>query len=166
MTLCYPTDCSPPGSSVHGILQARILEYTGLPCPSPGDLTNPGIEPRSPALQVDSFPSEPPGKHMRACFYNFCRFIVLSLFFTELKSFYLWCDASQFKASQAAPVVKNLPANAGDIRHVGSILGLGRSPRGGHGNPLQYSCLKNPMDRGAWRATVHRVTKSRIRLSD
>ena len=42
------------------------------------------------------------------------------------------------------------PANAGDIRHVGSIPGLGRSPGGGHGNPLQYSCLKNPMDRGAW----------------
>ena len=47
-------------------------------------------------------------------------------------------------------VVKNLPANAGD---AGSISGLGRSPGGGHGNPLQYSCLKNPMDRGAWQAT-------------
>ena len=53
-------------------------------------------------------------------------------------------------------VEKNLPANAGDM---GSILGLGRSPGGGHGNPLQYSCLQNPMDRGAWQATVHRVTE-------
>ena len=56
-------------------------------------------------------------------------------------------------------VVKNLSANAGDIRDVGSIPGLGRSPGGGHGNPLQYSCLENPTDRGAWQATVHRVTE-------
>ena len=63
-------------------------------------------------------------------------------------------------ASQVVLVVKNLPASAGDIRDVGSIPGLGRSPGGGHGNPLQYSCLQNPMDRGAWRATVHGVTKS------
>ena len=59
-TLCDPMDCSPPGSCVHGILQARILEW--LPCPTPGDLPNPGIKPRSPALQADSLPSEPPGK--------------------------------------------------------------------------------------------------------
>ena len=58
-------------------------------------------------------------------------------------------------ASQKVLVVKNLPVNAGDIRDTGSILGLGRSPGGGHGNPLQYSCLKNCMDRGAWQATIH-----------
>ena len=52
-------------------------------------------------------------------------------------------------------VVKNPPDNAGDIRDVGSIPGLGRSPGGGTGNPLQYSCLRNPMDEGAWWATVH-----------
>ena len=52
-------------------------------------------------------------------------------------------------------MIKNLPANAGEIRDAGSIPGLGRSPGRGHGNPLQYSCLENPMDRGAWRATVH-----------
>ena len=52
------------------------------------------------------------------------------------------------------PVVKNLPANAGDIRVVGSIPGLGRSPGVENGNPLQYSCLENPMDRGAWQSTV------------
>ena len=51
--------------------------------------------------------------------------------------------------------------NAGDIREAGSIPGLGRSPGEGHGNPLQYSGLENSMDRGAWRATVHRVAKSR-----
>jgi len=54
-----------------------------------------------------------------------------------------------------ALVVINLPANAGDVRDVGSIPGLGRSPGGGHGNPLQYCCLENPTDRGAWRAIVH-----------
>ena len=60
-------------------------------------------------------------------------------------------------------MVKNLPANAGDIKDVGLIPELGRSP-GGHGNPLQYSCLENPMDRGAKRATVHRIAKSWIQL--
>ena len=67
-----------------------------------------------------------------------------------------------------ALVVKNLPANAGDIRDMGSILGSGKSPGEENGTPLQYSFLENPMDRGAWRAivhgawqaTVHRVTKS------
>ena len=57
-------------------------------------------------------------------------------------------------------VVKNLPANAGDGRDVGSIPRSGRSPGEGNGNPLQYSCLENFMDRGAWQATVHGVTKS------
>ena len=57
-------------------------------------------------------------------------------------------------------MVKNLPANAGDIRDSGSVAGLGRSSGGGNGNPLQYSCLENPMDRGAWGTTVHKVAKS------
>jgi len=57
-------------------------------------------------------------------------------------------------------VVKNLPANAGEIRDTGSIPGPGRSPGEGHGNPLQYSCLENPMDTGAWQATIQKVTKS------
>ena len=56
------------------------------------------------------------------------------------------------------------PANAGDIRDTSSIPGLGRSPEGGHGNPLQYSCLGNSMDRGTWWTTVHRVEKSQTRL--
>ena len=58
-----------------------------------------------------------------------------------------------------ALVVKNLPANVGDIRDVGSVPGLGRSPGGGHKNPLHCPCLENPMDRGAWWAVVHRVTE-------
>ena len=65
------------------------------------------------------------------------------------------------EATQVVLVVKNPPANAGDIRDAVFIPESGRSPGGGHGNPLQYSCLENPMDRGAWRATVQRVTKSR-----
>ena len=65
---------------------------------------------------------------------------------------------------QVALVVKNPPANLGDLRDLGLIPGLGRSPWGGKGNPFQYSCLENPMDRGAWRATVHRVAKSQTWL--
>ena len=60
---------------------------------------------------------------------------------------------------QVSLVVKELPANAGDVRDAGSIPGLGRSPRGGHGNALQYSCLENPVDRGAWWTMVYRVAK-------
>ena len=63
-------------------------------------------------------------------------------------------------ASQVALVVKNPPASAGDIRDMGSVSGLGRSLAGGLGNPLQYSCLEHPLDRGAWRAEVYRVAKS------
>ena len=63
-------------------------------------------------------------------------------------------------ALQGVLVVKNLPANAGDARDVGSIPGLGRSPGVENGNPFQYSCLESSMDRGALWATVHGVTKS------
>ena len=61
-------------------------------------------------------------------------------------------------------MVKNPPASAGDVRGAGLISGSGRSPGGGHGNTLQYSCLENPTDRGAWRATVHEVAKTQTRL--
>ena len=60
-------------------------------------------------------------------------------------------------------MVKNLPANAGDLGDTGSIPGWGRSPGGGHDNPLQCSCMKNPKDREAWQATVHRVAKNQTR---
>jgi len=59
-----------------------------------------------------------------------------------------------------ALVVKNPPTNAGDLRDLGLIPGLGRFPKGGSGSPFQYSCLENPMDRGAWQATIQRVAKS------
>ena len=74
----------------------------------------------------------------------------------------LSCRDSLNKCLQGGLVVKNPPAHAED---TGSIPGLGRSPGGGHGNPLQYSCLENPMDRGGWRAMVHAVQKSLTRLS-
>ena len=74
-----------------------------------------------------------------------------------------WSDF-HFHFFPGDPRLKNPPANAGDTRDAGSIHGSGRSPGGGHGNALQYSCLENPMDRGAWRAMVHSVAQSQKRL--
>ena len=71
---------------------------------------------------------------------------------------------SHSSVSQVVLVVKNCFANTGDVRDMGLIPGLGRSPGEGSGNPLEYSCLENPMDREAWWATVHRVAKSWTRL--
>ena len=99
-TLSDSMDCSPPGSSVYGIFQARVL------------------------LQLFKSP------------------VML------------------IRASQVALVMKNSPANAGEKRDVGLIPGSGRSPGEGHGHPLQYSCLENPTDRGAWQVTIHRVAQS------
>ena len=139
LTLCVPMDHSPPGSSIHGILQARILQWVAMPSSrgssQPRDWTQVSL-----CLlhwQAGSLPLAPSGKPN-------------GLYQIELF----------LRVSQVALVVKNLPANAGDLRDMGSIPGLGRSPGEGHGNPLQYSCLENPMDRGAWQATVHEVTQS------
>ena len=73
----------------------------------------------------------------------------------------LICYCSLLGASQVGLVVKNSPASAGDIKDEGLIAGSGRYPGGGHGNPLQCSCLENPMDRGVWWAIAHGVAKSR-----
>ena len=70
------------------------------------------------------------------------------------------CYGEKNQASQVALVVKNPPATVGDPRDLGYIPGLGRSPGGGNGNPVYYSCLENPMNRGAWRVTVHSVANS------
>ena len=126
--------------------------WSGLPFPSLGDLPNPGVKPGSPALQADALTSEPPGSPL----FNF----------TSVFKWIQFCPPSfalpylLYWAFQAALVVKNWPTNAGDIRDMGSIPRLGRSPREGQGNPCQYSCLENPMDRGARRAPVRRVTKN------
>ena len=74
--------------------------------------------------------------------------------------FFKYVNLLKPKASQVALVVKNTPANAGDVRDTGSIPGSGRSPGVGNCNPLQYSCLENPLDRGAWWATVRGVAES------
>ena len=78
---------------------------------------------------------------------------LFKIYQVEVYIYILW-------ALQVVLVVKNLPANAGDIRDMGSIPGSGRSSGEGRGNLLHYSCLENPMDRGAWWATVHGVAKS------
>ena len=87
--------------------------------------------------------------------------IIISLLI-QLRIFFFSCIS---KTVQVALVVKNLLATAGDAREAGSIPGSGRSPGGGHGNPLQYSYLENPMDRRAWQAMVHGITKSWTQLS-
>ena len=86
--------------------------------------------------------------------------VFLAVYNREILSLYV--DMSGFPGGT---VVKNPSANAGDTRDTGSISGLGRYPGAGNGNPFWYSCLENPMDRGAWRPTVHRVAKSQIQLS-
>ena len=95
------------------------------------------------------------GKHFSPNFLNVC-------YVGMLLDLLHWILARP--ASQLVLVVKNLPANTGDLRDVGSVPRLGRSPGERNGNPLQYSCLENPMDRGAWQATVHRVAKSQTQL--
>ena len=95
-------------------------------------------------------------------FFCFVFFFFLLGFVTLLINFRcsFWNRLTDKGASRVVLVVKNLPANAGDMGDAGLIPGWGSSPGGGHGNPLQYSCLENPMDRGAWQAAVHRAAKS------
>ena len=136
--LCL-TFCDPMDHTDHVILQARILEWVAVPF-SRGS-------------------SQPKDRTQVSC--------MTGRFFTswatrEAKG--VW--GAYENAFQVLLEVKNPPANAGDTRDMASVLGLGRSPGGGHGNPLQYSCLENPLDRGAWCATVHTVARSRTWLSD
>ena len=150
--------------------------WNGLPFLSLGDLPSPGIEPTSPALAGSFFSTEPPGKPYQIRdmqnFLPFCRlpFTFWMVCPLQQRNFLFWWCPVYLCASQITLLVKKPPANAGvirnerDIRNAGSIPALGRSPGGRHGNPLQYSCLPNPMVRGAWRATVHRVAQSQIRL--
>ena len=126
LTLCDPMDCSPPGSPVHGIFQARILEWVSVSF---------------------SRGSSRDQTHI-SCIGR--RILDYSATWKAL----LDISVQMHRTSHVVLVVKNPPANAGDIRDEGLTHGLGRSPGGEHGNPLQYSCLENPMDRGAWRASV------------
>ena len=153
MTLCDPMDCSPPGSSIHGILQARVLEWVAISF---------------------SGGSSPPRDWNRVS-------RIVGRRFTAWATRVVQCPGAggqtrkvtkkgwETGPGQSSPrfpsgsEVNNPPANAGDI---GSTPGLVRSPRERNGNPLQYSCLGNPMDRGAWRSTVHGSQKSWTLLCD
>ena len=115
-TLCNPMDCSLPGPSVHGILQARILEWVAI---------------------------------------SFSRGSYRSRDWTRVS-----CIGGRFFTAWVTRESLQLSDKNFNFRKSSSIYGLGRSPGGGNGNPLQYSCLENPMDRGAWWATVHWVAKS------
>ena len=101
--------------------------------------------------------------------YQFCVYLYIAILYTgkyvHLFSHFIFSHkkmtyTTYLGASQVALVVKNSPANAGDARNVGLMPGSWRSPAGGNGNQLQYSCLENPMDRRAWQAIVHRLTES------
>ena len=134
--LCDPVDCSPPGSSVHGISQARILEWVVIPF-SRG--SNSGIKPTSPTShllhwQTGSLPQMPLGKPIQ-------------------------CSLHTKKGD-------HLHLSTQDARDAGWIATLGKSPGEGNDNPLQYSCLENPMDVGAWCTTVQGVAKSQTQLCD
>ena len=124
---------------------SRQEYWNGLPCPPPGDLPNPGIKPRSPTLQADSLLFEPPGKS--------------SLSVGELIN-KLWCNPPMgFPGGTSGK--ECLPMQETRVQS----LGWEKSPGEGNGNALQYSCLDNPIDRGAWQAPVHGVTKSETWLS-
>ena len=142
-----PRDCSPPGSSVQGISQARRLERVAI-FSSRGSL-HPGIDPKFPALQADSLLISHQGSPKT--YYDFKKR-------QKLKR-----NSKGSKRKTGGSVIKNLPAN---VRDVSLIPGSGRSPGEGNGNPLQCSCLENPMDRGAWRDAVHGVAETMTRLSN
>ena len=89
-----------------------------------------------------------------------CYFLAVIDTLVNISLFLSFC----YMSVRVVPVIKKLPANAGDVKDMGWLPGSGRSPGGGHGNPLQCSCLETPVDRGAWWAAVHQVAQSRTRL--
>ena len=161
-TLCDSTDSSLPGSSVHGFSRQEYVG--GLPCPSPGNLPHPGIERESLHLlrwQAGSLPLSRLGSP-RAAYHHSVSLIPKRRPIPAYSSrFSVYVDYQGFPGGTSG---EEPPASAGDIRDLGSVPGWGRSPGGGHGHPLQYSCLENPMHRGAWQATGRGVAKSQTRL--
>ena len=147
---CDTVDGSPPGSCVHGTLQARV---------------------GCPFLLREIFPTQ--GLNLHLLHLLHCRQILylvtmtldltVTLNFPEISPS-SWFPLPPRQGFPGSSVGKESTCNAGALGDTGLILGLGRSPRGGNGNSLQYSFLENPMNRGAWRATVHGVTKSWTRL--
>ena len=148
-TLCEPMDCSSPVSSVHGILQARILEWVAISScrGSSGARDQTHLLSCKRILYPLSHLGSPNTSHLK----------YLSLALTKKKK-----KKSGFPggASLKEPACQcSIRDIREPIRDMGSIPGLGRSPGEGNGNPLQYSCLESPMDRGAWGSIVHGVTK-------
>ena len=148
---------------------SRQEYWSGLPFPSPGDLSNPGIEPRSPALQAHSLPSEPPGKTLT---FLILYSLQMKLYAKEEKrglrfSFFFFLYYCSICIHHSGfPCTSDGKESACNERDLGSILGLGKTPEEGNTYQLQYSCLENSIDRETWWATVHAVTKSQIRLND
>ena len=141
-TLCDSMDSSLPGSAVHGIFQARILEWAAI------SFSRGSSQPRD-WTQVSCIAD----RRFTVWATREAKFILLK----EIKRYlYKW---------KGFPVGSDGKESVCSARDPDSILGLGRSPEEGNGNPLHYSCLKNPMDRGAWRATVHGVVKSQTQLT-
>ena len=161
-------DCSLLGSLLHGILQARVPEWVAI------SFSRGSSWPRD-RTQV----SRIPGRHFNLwATRDGKRETVIGHpwfdkrywgCFKHLTKFRWPCSVKLIGGFWGFPggtVVKNLPAHARDARDLGSIPGWGRSSEEGNGHPLQYSCLENSMDRGAWWATGHRVAKSRAQLSN
>ena len=148
---------------------SRLEYWSGSPFPSPGNLPNPGIKPRSPTLQVDYLPAKLQGKPKgtRVDSLSLLQWIFPTQNSNQrlLHFITIYTHGIPLYRASLMTVGKESACSAGDTGDMGSIPGLGRSTGGGNGNPLHHSCLKAPMDRGAWWATVHEVTKSRIWLS-
>ena len=124
-----------------------------MPFPPSEDLPHPGFKPASPlspALQADSLPSEAPGKPMPCGKTKKTK---------QTKKTSIVLNSAGTKPPSGFPGGSDGKESACNVGELGLITGLRRSLEGGHSNPLQYSCLENPMDRGAWRAVVHGVTK-------
>ena len=173
-TLCDPMDYSPPGSSVHAISQARILEWSAISSSRGSSWPRDHTLYAGAAADRNNIIANFCARHYSTnivCIKSFnlynhsLQWVVWVIDFTheeteaQRRGEILLRSHSKLRASQVAIVVKNLPARAGGTRGKGLIPGSGRSPGGGNGNPFQYSCLGNPMDRGAWQAIVHWVIK-------
>ena len=177
-TLSDPMDCSLPGSSIHRIFQARVLEWGAIAF-STGDGAGGGKSPRlrtaasleegqglkgswdsTFSLQEGKQGGGPTRKGEEPEGSPWTKFGINRTNY-GLTIFDLWSTLMSFPGGS---VVKNSPAIAGDKGDTALIPGSGRPPGGGNGNPLQYSCLENPTDRGVWWAAVHGVAKSWTRL--
>ena len=139
-TLSDPMDCSPPGSSIHGIFQARVLEWGAI------------------AFSSTYYKATLIKTH------GIGEMINIRISGPELIQYNFWLLTAVPRSFPGGASGKESACQCRRRKDVGSIPGSGRSPGGRYGNPLQYSCLENSMDRGVWQAPVHRVTQSRKQL--